>query len=245
MCDGNYLYWTHQPTGDVYRANTDGTDFRTLAAGAVPSATDYAIHDNNLYFTIPGVDSKVVSIVKDGSVTRVVTQDSGIRGMSIYNGEAYWFTDSTITNSDGIVHTSSGTIVDVAVDASGVYYADMNAVYVVPMPGDTARRLTRSDVTGGTMLLDTDHVVWGTNTGLVRITKGIGFLETISPGNVSSLAFSGGIYAWMNSAEVHVKRPDAEARLVAPANASGGVALCAGYVFWASGLDGIIARAVP
>jgi hypothetical protein len=243
-CNGSTLAWVNQSTGDVHRANLDGTGVSVVATAVAKSASDVEVDDASLVVAMGGASGRIVRVPLDGSAPSDVMAAPEALGLALHAGEIYWFDFNTIYRGADVV--AQGTPRDMAVDASGIYYASEKSIWAVPLAGGTARKLADTlDPTSGTLRLDADRVAWGTPSGLFRVTKGVGFPETIAETSVTRLDVAPGRYAWSNRDAVFAMREGEEPRALAPALGGGGVVLCGGFMFWLSRDAGVIMRAVP
>jgi hypothetical protein len=245
VCDGSSLYWVGGASGDVYKSNIDGTDAAVFAS-SVAGAVDVEVGADGPLFAIGGADGRIVRVQEKGGSVDAVAAAPNIRGLAVAGSGIYWFSDSEISDESGVVHKSDTPISDIAADADGIYYADRGGVWAIPLAGGNARRLAGTfNVGRRVMSAEPDAVVWGSDSALMRVAKDGGQPEAISRTPALVVATRPGVYAWLDGDEVRVRLDGEEERAVASADALGGVALCGGYVFWASRSDGTVSRAAP
>jgi hypothetical protein len=242
-CDGSTLYWVGGASGDVYRSNIDGANVAVFAP-SVAGAVDVEVGADGLLFALGGAAGRIVRVPEKGGSVDAVAATPNIRGLAVVGNHVYWFSDSEISDESGVVHVADTPISDIAADADGIYYADRSGVWAVPLAGGDARRLAGTfNVGRRVMSAEPDTVVWGSDSALMRVTKDGGQPEAISRTPALVVATLPGAYAWLDGDEVRVLRDGEEERAIAPADTLGGVALCGGYVFWASRSDGTVSRA--
>jgi hypothetical protein len=241
-CSGGTIYWVSVDTGDVYSASISGTRVRQLATGAAPKAVDADVSDDHLLYATSNTTPTIVSVPTEGGEADVYASGSNYAGIAVHDGDVYWFDRKQIVGPTGVIRTTVGTFSDIVVDDVGLYYIEDNDVMVLPSGSVTPRRLATSDARPDVIGLDPEYVLYGTRNTFMRVTRGIGFPETISSTAAASLDAYGNIYAWMGATKVYVKNGAAETRLVAPYNGLGQIVICAGHAVWASTNDGVIAR---
>jgi hypothetical protein len=242
-CDSRWLYWNNYDSGDVVQARVESPEVRTDFWGVAPRAASSEVRGTDVLYVLLAAE-QIVSLPKDWNPAHVLAEVPGIRGLAVNGEDIYWHTQRDIIGPSGKVFAADETIRDLAVDDDGIYFATSGAVYSVPLRGGTSTRLAEASSVQ-VIATDSGHVLFSTTEAVMMVAKNGGLPEKIGATTATTIAVSDDTYAWINGSEVYVKRGGEKARLVAPTNGSGGIALCNGHVFWASTNDGSIVRAAP
>ena len=245
-------------TGDVKKAALDGSGVTTLAAAAVAPGDlrGLALGANDVYLAVaPNPTGAILAVAKTGGAVAVATMTPQVTALTALNGVPYWG-----DSAGGSIASLNGTLVygiwsptTVAADATGIYWteATLTAIRRVSLDGSTVK--TIATLVPGAEL-------GGVANGLLYYARGGTILTAPMNGGGPSLDLvvnanphfltptAKGLY-WVEDAAATLPRPvkglatgAATPVDVGTATETSGLAVGQGYVYWASGVDGTIAR---
>lgn len=245
-------------TGDVKRAALDGSGVTTLAAAAVlpGDLRGLALGASEVYLAVtPNPTGAIRKVAKAGGAVTVAATTPHVTALTALNGAPYWG-----DSAGGSIGSLNGTLAygiwpptTVAADASGIYWteATINAIRRVSLDGSTVTTIANlipgaelGGVANGLL-----YYAWGGTIRSVPMNGGAPSVDLVVNANPHFLTPTAkGVY-WVEDAAATLPRPvkglaagATVAVEVGTATETSGLAVGQGYVYWASGVDGTIAR---
>jgi hypothetical protein len=256
--DASGLYWSDAITGDVKKAALDGTGVTTLAAAAVLPADfrGLALGVNDVYVAVaPDPTGAIRKIPKAGGAVTDAMVTPNVTALTSLNGVAYWGDSAggSIARVGSTLIYGIWTPTTIAADVTGIYWTEstINAVRSVSLDGakvNTLAIMSPGAELGGVA----NGLLYYALAGTIRtvpIAGGAQPTDLIVNANPHFLTPTAkGLY-WVEDAAVGMPRPvkGLAAGAMKPvdigtATDTSGLAVGQGYVYWASGVDGTIAR---
>jgi hypothetical protein len=245
-------------TGDVKKAALDGSGVTTLAAAAVAPADfrGLALGVNDVYLAAaPNPTGGIRKVPKAGGAVTTAATSPSVTALTALNGVPYWGDSAggSIATLGSTLTYGIWTPTTVAADPSGVYWTEdtLNVLRRVSLDGSKVSTL--APMVPGAEL-------GGVASGLVYFAQG-GTIHTVPlAGGVPPVALvvnatphfltptAKGLY-WVEDAATGMPRPikalatgTTTPVTLGSSIETSGLAVGQGYVYWASGVDGTIAR---
>jgi len=260
--DATNLYWVNS-SGSVVKVAISGGSTTTLATGQ-NSPQAIALDSANVYWTT--TDGNVATVPKSstGSATPsdVASGQSGILGLAISGGNAYWgasgdadYEIRTVPTSGTGAPTlvsafSSGPAYGVAVDSTSVYWTTKSGLFSAALGGmgDSGAPVTSLGGLGGNgvvaLAIDSSNAYWGSFAAgggtLQKVAKTGGGATQLASGQFgpNGLAVDSSSIYWTTQAGLVLKLPlsgGSPTTLASVSNGGTGIVVDATTVYWASG----------
>lgn len=256
--DASGLYWSDAVTGDVKRAELDGTGVKTLAAAAV-LPVDFrglALGVNEVYLAVaPDPNGAIRQVPKAGGAVTDVVGTPSVTALTSLNGVPYWGDSAggSIASIGSTLIYGIWTPTTIAADPSGIYWTEstLDIVRSVSLDGSTVTTLATMSP-GAELGGVANGLVYYSLTGTIKtVPVGGGAMPTDLLVNANPhflTPTAKGLY-WVEDAAAGMPRPVKGLAtgamipvVLGTATQTSGLVVGQGYVYWASGVDGTIAR---
>lgn len=256
--DASGLYWSDSLTGDVKKAALDGSGVTTLALAAVLPADfrGLALGVSDVYLATavtPG--GGIRKVAKAGGAVTPAAASPSVTALTSLDGVPYWGDSaggSIVTLGSSLIY-GIWTPTTVAADASGVYWTEdtLNAIRRVSLDGSTVKTIVTM-APGAELGGVANGLLYFAHAGAIRsvpMNGGVPAVDVVMNANPHFLTpTTKGLY-WVEDAPAGMPRPvkslatgAMKPLVVGTATDTSGLAVGQGYVYWASGVDGTIAR---
>jgi len=257
--DASGVYWSDTTTGDAKRAALDGSGVTTLAAAAVAPADfrGLALGVDDVYLAAaPNPTGAIRKVPKAGGAVTTAAMTPSVTALTALNGVPYWGDSAggSIAMLNSTLIYGIWTPTTVAAAPSGVYWTEgtLNVLRRVSLDGSKVSSLATM-VPGAELGGVANGLVYFTQAGTIHtvpIDGGALPVDLVVNANPHFLTPTAkGLY-WVEDAAAGMPRPvkGLASGATVPvemgtAIETSGLAVGQGYVYWASGVDGTIARA--
>ena len=256
--DASGLYWSDAITGDVKKAALDGSGVITLAVAAVVPADfrGLALGVDDVYLAVaPAPTGAIRKVSKAGGAVTDAALTPSVTTLTSLNGVPYWGDDA-----GGSIASLGSTLVygiwaptTIAADPSGIYWTESTLDIVRSVSLDGSKVTTLATMSPGAELGGVANgLVYYSLAGTIRtVPVGGGAMPTDLLVNANPhflTPTAKGLY-WVEDAAAGMPRPVKVLATgamkpveVGTATETSGLAVGQGYVYWASGVDGTLAR---
>ena len=256
--DASGLYWSDAVTGDVKKAALDGSGVATLAKAAVLPADfrGLALGVNDVYLAVaPDPTGAIRKVSKAGGAVTDVEGTPSVTALTSLNGVPYWG-----DSAGGSIAAIGSTLVygiwtptTIAADLSGIYWTESTLDIVRSVSLDGSKVTTLATMSPGAELGGVANgLVYYAIAGTIRtVPVGGGAMPTDLLPNANPhflTPTAKGLY-WVQDAVAGMPRPVKGLKPgtmtpvdIGTATDTSSLAVGQGYVYWASGVDGTIAR---
>ncbi len=256
--DASGLYWSDAVTGDVKRAALDGSNVTTLALAAVAPADlrGLVLGATDVYLAAaPNPTGGIRKVPKAGGAVTTAASSPSVTALTALNGVPYWGDSAggSIASLNGTLSYGIWKPTTVAADPSGVYWTEdtLNIVRRVSLDGSMVSTMAIK-VPGAELGGVANGLVYFAHAGAIHtvpITGGAPPADVVMNANPHFLTPTmRGLY-WVEDAPAMMPRPIKALATGATtpvelgtAIETSGLAVGQGYIYWASGVDGTIAR---
>jgi hypothetical protein len=245
-------------TGDVKKAELDGSGVTTLAAAAVPPGDlrGLALGPNDVYLAVaPNPAGAIRKVAKAGGAVTVAIATPNVTALTTLNGVPYWGDSAggSIASLNGTLAYGIWPPTTVAADPAGIYWteAHLNAIRRVSLDGSSVTTIATL-VPGAELGGVANGLLYYARAGTIRaapMNGGAPSVDVVVNANPHFLTPTAKALYWVEDAAATLPRPvkglatgAATPASVGTATETSGLAVGQGYVYWASGVDGTIAR---
>jgi hypothetical protein len=242
----------------VKKSALDGSNVTTLAAAAVPPADlrGLALGPSDVYLAVaPNPTGALRKLPKAGGAVTDAASSPQITALTSLNSVPYWG-----DSAGGSIATLGSTLIygiwtptTIAADPSGIYWTEstINAIRRVSLDGATVTTVATM-ATGAELGGVANGLLYFAQAGTIRtvpMNGGAAPADLVVNANPHFLTPTAkGLY-WVEDAPAMMPRPvkglaagAMKSVEIGVATETSGLAVGQGYVYWASGVDGTIAR---